>query len=71
MDTAINLLHHLATAAAYDGEPCAQVLFQAADFLQDVLDCHAEVSEQETTEATRWDLETLLTGLSEVSPEKV
>jgi hypothetical protein len=39
MDTAISVLQHLAAIAAYEGEECAKVLFGAADYLQDVLDC--------------------------------
>jgi hypothetical protein len=37
MDEAIAVLLRLATEASAKDEPCARILFQAADFLEDVL----------------------------------
>ncbi|MCI0752597.1 hypothetical protein [Teichococcus vastitatis] len=71
MDTAIALLQRLGAEAIDDGEPCARILFMAADYLQDMLDCPAEMGgcdaddEAEDGEA----LQAMMAGLDKLLPE--
>jgi hypothetical protein len=49
MDEAIAVLVRLATEASAKDEPCARILFQAADFLEDVLFCAPENASEHRT----------------------
>jgi hypothetical protein len=49
MDEAIAVLVRLAAEASSRDEPCARILFQAADFLEDVLFCAPENASEHRT----------------------
>jgi hypothetical protein len=69
LDTAITLLQHLATLAADHGEACARPLFQAADYLQDVLDCMPELSDAGAADEVGVEFEVLMASLSQLLPD--
>ncbi|MCI0756104.1 hypothetical protein [Teichococcus vastitatis] len=68
MNTAITLLQHLATLASHDGEPCSEALFTAADYLQDVLDCAAELDGPDPSDSGLAGFDALMAGLADILP---
>jgi hypothetical protein len=68
INTAIQLLQHLAAAAAQAGEPCADPLFQAADFLQDALDIAHDLDDPDTGSSGMAAFDTLMNRLADVLP---